>query len=132
MVKVKNSYGRSIVRILIHSTLWILVLLFFSFTFGADNTINSSVLSFSVFMMPVTIGTTYVAIYLLIPEYFLTKQYFKFGIYSFYCFVLSLFGILLSVFLPLPSFLIFNLLRSKRFPEMPYTSVLVSIWWYWF
>lgn len=98
MVKVKNIYGRSIVRILIHSTLWILVLLFFSFTFGADNTINSSVLSFSVFMMPVTIGTTYVAIYLLIPEYFLTKQYFKFGIYSFYCFVLSLFGILLSVF----------------------------------
>lgn len=48
--------------------------------------------------MPVTIGTTYVSIYKLVPDYLITKRYFKFALYSLYTFIIAVFGIALSVF----------------------------------
>jgi LytS/YehU family sensor histidine kinase len=48
--------------------------------------------------MPITIGTTYVFIYKLIPEYLLTKQFIRFCIYSAYTFVISTYLIVLSIF----------------------------------
>jgi LytS/YehU family sensor histidine kinase len=47
--------------------------------------------------MPITIATTYVSIYKLIPEYLITKRYFKFGIYSLYTIIISTYLILISV-----------------------------------
>ncbi|WP_233164067.1 sensor histidine kinase [Snuella sedimenti] len=48
--------------------------------------------------MPITIATTYVSIYKLIPDYLIKKRYFLFGLYSFYTLVISAYLIVVSVF----------------------------------
>lgn len=72
--------------------------LFFTYIIGVDNTLDSNVFYFSLFLMPVTISTTYVSIYKLIPEYLISKRYLKFVLYSVYTFIISIFGISLSIF----------------------------------
>lgn len=56
---------------------------------------------FSMFLMPTTIATTYVSIYKLIPEYLLTKRYVRFGVYTFYTLVISMYLIMISIFFSL-------------------------------
>ena len=85
-------------QVLLHTIFWVLVLLFFWFMFGADNTLDSNVLLFSLFLMPVTIGTTYVSIYKLIPDYLLPKYYIQFAIYSIYTLIISVFAVFISGF----------------------------------
>ena len=51
--------------------------------------------------MPITIATTYVSIYKLIPDYLVTKRYFQFALYSIYTLILSLYLIMLSIFFSL-------------------------------
>jgi LytS/YehU family sensor histidine kinase len=48
--------------------------------------------------MPITIATTYVFIYKIIPEYLITKRYFLFSLYSIYAVVISTYLIVVSVF----------------------------------
>ncbi|MDO1500910.1 histidine kinase [Winogradskyella maritima] len=85
-------------RIGLHLLLWLSVLAFFVLVFDADNTVDSDVFYFSLFLMPVTIGTTYVCIYKLIPDYLITKRYFLFSLYSVYTVIISTFGVVISVF----------------------------------
>lgn len=84
---------------LAHLLFWIGVLLFFTLIFGVNNNIDSNVLYFSMFLMPVTIATTYTSIYKLIPEYLIPKRYYHFGLYSLYTLIISIFGILFSIFI---------------------------------
>ncbi|WP_235835869.1 sensor histidine kinase [Cognatitamlana onchidii] len=65
---------------------------------GVNTSDFSYVLAFSLFLMPITIATTYLSIYKLIPDYLITKRYFKFGLYSIYTFIISTYLIVLSVF----------------------------------
>jgi hypothetical protein len=51
--------------------------------------------------MPVTIATTYVSIYKLIPDYLAKKRYFLFGLYTLYTLIISGYLIMVSVFLGL-------------------------------
>ena len=51
--------------------------------------------------MPITIATTYVSIYKLIPDYLVDKRYFQFVLYSTYTLILSLYLIMLSIFFSL-------------------------------
>ncbi|MBC3847965.1 histidine kinase [Winogradskyella echinorum] len=74
------------------------ILFIFTLTFSADNTIDSNIFNFSLFLMPITIGTTYVSIYKLIPNYLITKRYILFGLYSLYTIIISIFSIMFSVF----------------------------------
>ena len=85
-------------RILIHIFLWIIVLLFFSFFFGVHGANFRTLLLFSAFFLPVTIATTYIFTYNLIPNYLLPKRYLKFGLYSIYTFIISAIFIILSAF----------------------------------
>ncbi|GAA3612416.1 histidine kinase [Flavivirga amylovorans] len=48
--------------------------------------------------MPITIATTYVFIYKLVPNYLITKKYFQFGLYSVYTIIISSYLIVISVF----------------------------------
>ncbi|MFD1064292.1 sensor histidine kinase [Winogradskyella litorisediminis] len=48
--------------------------------------------------MPITIGTTYISVYKLIPDYLVKKRYFLFGLYSLYTIIISVFSIMFSVF----------------------------------
>ena len=85
-------------KILLHSTFWFLVLVFFSYFIGAPNERLLYASSFSAFLLPVTIATTYTMIYYLIPDFLLQKRYFLFILYSSYTLILSAFAIVISIF----------------------------------
>jgi len=85
-------------QVVLHILFWVFVLLFFASIFDIDNSIDSNIIYFSLFLMPVTIATTYVSIYKLIPDYLITKRYVKFGVYSLYTLIISVFGICFSIF----------------------------------
>ncbi len=94
----KNSYFQLIKRVLTHLLLWVAVLFFFSFFIGLEGADPASKFIFSAFFLPVTIATTYVFIYHLIPDYLLPKRYFKFGLYTGYTFIASAIFIIVSAF----------------------------------
>ncbi|WP_236951564.1 sensor histidine kinase [Mariniflexile rhizosphaerae] len=83
---------------MLHILFWCGVLLFYTYFFGFNSTNFNYILSFSLFLMPITITTTYVLIYKIIPEYLITKRYFRFGLYSIYTFIISAYLIVISVF----------------------------------
>ncbi|MCB0462861.1 MAG: histidine kinase [Flavobacteriaceae bacterium] len=85
-------------KVLLHMIFWCGVLLFFTYFFGFENNDDSYILNFSLFLMPITIATTYVSIYKLIPDYLIKKKYFLFGLYSVYTLIVSGYLILVSVF----------------------------------
>lgn len=85
-------------KVLLHSLFWAAVLLFFSYFFAYNSENIRYISSFSAFLMPVTIGTTYTVIYYLIPEFLLRKKYLLFSLYSIYTLVLSAFAIVISIF----------------------------------
>lgn len=85
-------------KIALHGLFWFLILSFFSYFLGAasENLIYSG--SFAVFLLPVTMATTYTTIYYLLPGFLLKKKYLLFSLYSFYTLVLSAFAIVISIF----------------------------------
>ncbi len=90
--------GKKLGQLLLHIVFWCGVLLFYTYFFGVDSSDFNYVLSFSLFLMPITIATTYVSIYKLIPEYLITKRYFLFGLYTLYTLIISSYLIVISVF----------------------------------
>ena len=85
-------------QILFHFIFWCAVLFFYRHFFGFESDDSNFIWNYSLFLMPITIATTYVSIYKLIPDYLVTKRYLRFGIYSFYTFVISTYLILVSIF----------------------------------
>ena len=75
---------------------WCPVVLHYFFGVGSEN--FNYVLSFSLFLMPITIITTYVSIYKLIPDYLVKKRYVLFVLYSIYTLIISSYLIVLSIF----------------------------------
>ncbi|MEH6536183.1 MAG: histidine kinase [Psychroserpens sp.] len=51
--------------------------------------------------MPTTIATTYVSTYKLIPDYLITKQYWRFVLYSIYTLIISVYLLMVSIFFSL-------------------------------
>lgn len=84
--------------ILLHILFWCGVLLFYTYFFSFGSKDVSYILSFSLFLMPITIATTYVSIYKLIPDYLINKKYLKFALYSIYTLIISTYLIVVSVF----------------------------------
>lgn len=85
-------------RILLHITFWFGVLIFYLYFFGVGSENFNYVLSFSLYLMPITIIITYVSIYKLIPDYLVKKQYALFALYSIYTLIISSYLIIFSVF----------------------------------
>jgi len=85
-------------RIVLHGLFWLVVLLFFTFFFGFEDADFKTVITFSVFFLPVTIGTTYVFVYRLIPNYLIPKKYLNFVLYSLAVFIISASYITISAF----------------------------------
>ena len=113
-MRLRKTFFKLGQRFLIHLSLWISVLVFFSFFFGIEGANFRTLLVFSAFFLPVTIATTYVFIYNLIPNYLLPKHYVKFGIYSIYTFIISAVFIILSAFYALV--VVLGLEWNDRFP----------------
>ncbi len=89
---------KKIGQILLHIIFWYGILLFYTYFFGVDSSDYNYVKDFSFFLMPITIATTYVFIYKIIPDYLITKRYILFGLYSLYAFIISAYLIVISVF----------------------------------
>lgn len=85
-------------QVVLHIIFWCGVLLFYTYLFSADKNDFRYVLSFSLFLMPITIATTYVSIYKLIPDYLIQRRYLFFSLYCFYTLVISTYLIVTSVF----------------------------------
>lgn len=118
----KKTILKIIARVFIHVLFWCAVLLFFTYFFGAGSDDFKSTLLFSCFILPITIATTYVSSYKLIPDYLVAKRYWLFGLYSFYTLVISGYLLMVSVFFSL----IF--LANFRFSEMnPITRNILLI-----
>ena len=94
----KKHLLKKIGQLLLHGLFWCAVLFFFRHFFGFESNDSNFIWNYSLFLMPVTIATTYVSIYKLIPDYLVTKQYIRFGVYTFYTFVISAYLILVSIF----------------------------------
>jgi len=88
-------------QIILHILFWGVVLLFFTYFFGVGSKNYEETLTFSLFLLPITIATTYVSIYKLIPDYLVTKRYFRFVLYSVYTIIISGYLIMVSVFFSL-------------------------------
>ena len=97
----KNFILQKLGQLLLHVLFWVAVLFFFTYFFATESQYHSDTLSFSLFLMPITIATTYVSIYKLIPDYLITKRYFHFMIYSFYTLIISGYLIMVSIFFSL-------------------------------
>ena len=85
-------------KLLLHSFFWVAVLFFYMFFFAIDDSDLWLSARFSIALMPVTIGTTYIFSYTLIPKYLSKRKYFLFGLYSFYALVISASLIIFSAF----------------------------------
>ena len=97
----KKIIIKQIVRGLLHLLFWCGVLLFYTYFFGSGSRNFSDTLKFSFFLMPITIATTYVSVYKLIPDYLITKRYLLFLIYSIYTLIISCYLVLVSIFFSL-------------------------------
>jgi len=102
-----------------HIFFWICVLLFYTyyFAYGTDNTRYA--FSFSIFILPITIATTYVVVKNLIPNYLLLKKYKLFVLYSIYTLIISSFLIIISIF--------YGLLYLSKFNYETMTPISKSI-----
>ena len=97
----KRFILKKIGQILLHLLFWIAVLFFYTYFFGINSSKFDDTLQFSLFLMPITIATTYVATYKLIPDYLVTKQYWRFALYSTYTLIISAYLIAVSIFFSL-------------------------------
>ncbi|WP_178985181.1 sensor histidine kinase [Winogradskyella helgolandensis] len=86
---------------LLHVLFWCAVLLFYTYFFGVGSNSFNDTLIFSLFLMPITIATTYVSIYKLIPDYLITKRYWLFVLYSLYTLIISAYLVMVSIFFSL-------------------------------
>ncbi|WP_298903863.1 sensor histidine kinase [uncultured Psychroserpens sp.] len=97
----KQFILKKIGQILLHLLFWVAVLFFYTYFFGINGSKFDDTLQFSLFLMPITIATTYVITYKLIPDYLITKQYWRFVLYSFYTLIISVYLLMVSIFFSL-------------------------------
>ncbi len=94
----KDFILRKIATLLLHTIFWVVVLFCYTYFFGYNSDNINYIFSFSLFLMPVTIGTTYTVIDLLIPKYLLREKYLLFILYCLYTIIISAFFIVISFF----------------------------------
>lgn len=97
-MSIPRTIFKYILRFTLHLLFWLGVLLFYTYFFGFNSDDLSYVLSFSMFLMPITIILTYVFIYRLIPNYLIKQRYFQFIRYSLYALIISAYLLGLSMF----------------------------------
>jgi two-component system LytT family sensor kinase len=108
----------------IHFFFWIGVWFFFVYFFSYNSTDTVYITWFSSLLLPITIITTYITTYVLIPKYLLTKQYFKLGLYGFYTLVLSTYLIVLAIY---GSFIFITQLEISKVPPMGRNFIFILI-----
>ncbi|MFD2564763.1 sensor histidine kinase [Aquimarina rubra] len=98
-----NMIGRDFIlkkvaALILHTIFWVVVLFGYTYFFGYNTENINYVFSFSLFLMPVTIGTTYTVTDILIPKYLIKEKYLLFILYCVYTVIVSAFFIVISFF----------------------------------
>lgn len=109
---------------LLHFLFWVGVWFFFVYFFSYNSNDTNYITWFSSLLLPIAIIATYCTIYILIPKYLLTKQYFKFGLYGFYSLVLSTYLIVLAIY---GSFIFITNLNISEVPPMGRNFIFIFI-----
>lgn len=78
-------------RWIIHIIFWLGILLFYVLFFGRSNSRYLQTLSFVGLLMPVTIATTYILNYYMVPQFLMRGRYSIFLLYTFYLMMTALF-----------------------------------------
>lgn len=97
----------------LHLALWVLVWLFFVYFFSYSSENTDFVFWFSNSLLPITMVTTYMFAYYLIPRYLLTKRYVAFTAYALATIICSVYAVLLL------TFIIFVFLSNFDINQMP-------------
>jgi len=108
----------------LHFLFWVGVWFFFVYFFSYNSDNTKYVTWFSSLLLPVTMVTTYLVVYLLIPKYLLKKNYKLFVLYSTYTLIISTYFILLAIF---GSFMFLSNLEFSKMPPMSRNFVFVLI-----
>jgi signal transduction histidine kinase len=74
-----------------HVSYWILVVVVLTLIFGRSWGNNTAAFYFVSMLIPIVLGTSYFFNYVLVPRFYLKKKYVKFGLYTFYTLVVSLY-----------------------------------------
>lgn len=85
-------------RIVWHVLFWMLVLTFYTFYFGHQGGFYWFTFRFVIFMLPITIGTTYLFNYYLIPKFLFQKRIKTFILLSIYAIIGSFYMITILIF----------------------------------
>lgn len=82
---------------------WVAVFCFLTLFFGRKWGSYGEAFYFTSMLMPVAVGTSYFFNYFLVPKYLITQRYWRFGVYTYYLVVVSLF---LSAVVALAAFVV--------------------------
>lgn len=78
-------------RLLLHTSYWVLILLFLTIVFGFSWQSHLLAFFFAILLLPVVMVSSYFFNLFLVPRYLLTKDYKRFALYFLYMIVLSLY-----------------------------------------
>ena len=109
---------------LLHFLFWVGVWFFYVYFFSYNSTDTHYITWFSSLLLPITLLTTYLTIYILIPNYLLTKKYLKLLLYGFYVLALSVYLIVLAIY---GSFIFITNLDISKVPPMGRNFIFILI-----
>ena len=91
-------FSKRRLRIFWHILFWSVVLIYYTAFFGHQNGYYKLTFQFIIYLLPITIATTYTFNYYLIPKYLLKNRIWLFSLLSFYSLVISFYFISLIIF----------------------------------
>ncbi len=74
-----------------HIIYWFLIIVVLTLIFGRSWGNTTAAFFFVSMLLPIVLGTSYFFNYVLVPRFYLKKQYFRFGLFSFYTVIVSLY-----------------------------------------
>ncbi len=74
-----------------HIAYWLILIFTLTLIFGRSWNEVTSAFLFVCLMLPIVLGTSYYFNYYLVPKFYIKKKYFKFGLYTFYTIIISLY-----------------------------------------
>ncbi len=96
-MKTSGVIFKNLTKVVIHILFWVVVYFFYTYFLGYGSTNTEYVNLYSLFLMPITIVTSYFFFFYLIPKYLLKNKQGFFVLYSVYTFLISSFFVVLSI-----------------------------------
>ncbi|MGK0448137.1 MAG: sensor histidine kinase YesM [Polaribacter sp.] len=120
--------NKSVLKILkkipLHLIFWFVVLFFFSSFFSVGSKNENFIFWFSTILSIITIVSSYVFVYYLIPDFLIARKYNKFILYTFYAGVFIVCAVLMTVVF---GFVFFYNLEFQQMPALTKNSGVILV-----